>query len=49
MHFEAFLGTTVNLRPWKPLYFPAARVDGHRLMDGGVWANNPLLSQLATP
>jgi uncharacterized protein len=24
-----------------PLYFPAARVDGHRLIDGGVWANNP--------
>lgn len=24
-----------------PLYFPAARVDDHRLIDGGVWANNP--------
>jgi uncharacterized protein len=24
-----------------PAYFPAARVDGHRLVDGGVWANNP--------
>lgn len=24
-----------------PVYFPAARVDGHRLIDGGVWANNP--------
>lgn len=24
-----------------PLYFPAARVDGHRLIDGGIWANNP--------
>jgi hypothetical protein len=24
-----------------PIYFPAARVDGHRLIDGGVWANNP--------
>lgn len=24
-----------------PVYFPAARVDGHRLVDGGVWANNP--------
>jgi len=24
-----------------PAYFPAAHVDGHRLVDGGVWANNP--------
>lgn len=24
-----------------PVYFPAANVDGHRLIDGGVWANNP--------
>lgn len=24
-----------------PAYFAAARVDGHRLVDGGVWANNP--------
>ena len=24
-----------------PTYFAAARVDGHRLVDGGVWANNP--------
>jgi uncharacterized protein len=24
-----------------PTYFPAAVVDGHRLIDGGVWANNP--------
>lgn len=24
-----------------PTYFPAARVDGHRLIDGGIWANNP--------
>jgi len=24
-----------------PRYFPAVRVDGHRLIDGGVWANNP--------
>ncbi len=24
-----------------PVYFSAARVDGHRLIDGGVWANNP--------
>lgn len=24
-----------------PLYFPAARVGGLRLIDGGVWANNP--------
>lgn len=24
-----------------PAYLPAARVDEHRLVDGGVWANNP--------
>ena len=24
-----------------PTYLPAAHVDGHRLIDGGVWANNP--------
>lgn len=30
-----------------PLYFPAARVDGHRLIDGGVWANNPSLVAIA--
>jgi patatin-like phospholipase/acyl hydrolase len=24
-----------------PTYFPAARVHNHRLIDGGVWANNP--------
>jgi patatin-like phospholipase/acyl hydrolase len=24
-----------------PTYLPAAVVDGHRLIDGGVWANNP--------
>jgi patatin-like phospholipase/acyl hydrolase len=24
-----------------PSYFDAAHVDGHRLVDGGVWANNP--------
>jgi uncharacterized protein len=24
-----------------PAYFAAAHVDGHRLVDGGVWANNP--------
>ena len=24
-----------------PTYFPAAKVDGQRLIDGGVWANNP--------
>jgi uncharacterized protein len=24
-----------------PTYFAAAHVDGHRLIDGGVWANNP--------
>ena len=26
-----------------PSYFPAAQVDGQRLIDGGVWANNPSL------
>ena len=30
-----------------PLYFPAARVDGHRLIDGGVWANNPSVIAIA--
>jgi patatin-like phospholipase/acyl hydrolase len=24
-----------------PSYYAAAKVDGHRLVDGGVWANNP--------
>ena len=24
-----------------PTFFPAAMVDGQRLIDGGVWANNP--------
>lgn len=24
-----------------PTFFPAAVVDGHRLIDGGAWANNP--------
>jgi uncharacterized protein len=24
-----------------PTFLPAARVDGHRLVDGGIWANNP--------
>lgn len=24
-----------------PTFLPAARVDNHRLIDGGVWANNP--------
>jgi uncharacterized protein len=24
-----------------PAYFAATRIDGHRLVDGGVWANNP--------
>ena len=39
-----------------PTFFPAARVDGHRLIDGGVWANNPsvvavaeAVSMLTTP
>lgn len=30
-----------------PLYFPAAHVDGHRLIDGGVWANNPAVVAIA--
>jgi patatin-like phospholipase/acyl hydrolase len=30
-----------------PVYFPAARVDGHRLIDGGVWANNPSVVGIA--
>lgn len=30
-----------------PLYFPSARVDGHRLIDGGVWANNPSVVAIA--
>jgi patatin-like phospholipase/acyl hydrolase len=30
-----------------PLYFPAAHVDGHRLVDGGVWANNPVVVAIA--
>src|SRR3546814_18339279 len=30
-----------------PLYFPAARVGGLRLIVGGVWANNPPV--VATP
>src|SRR5699024_11227447 len=30
-----------------PLYFPAAGVDGHRLIDGGVWANNPSVVAIA--
>lgn len=30
-----------------PLYFPAAHVDGHRLIDGGVWANNPSVVAIA--
>lgn len=30
-----------------PTYFPAARVDGHRLIDGGVWANNPSVVAVA--
>jgi patatin-like phospholipase/acyl hydrolase len=30
-----------------PLYFPAAHVDGHRLIDGGVWANNPTIVAIA--
>lgn len=30
-----------------PLYFPAARVDGHRLIDGGVWASNPSVVAIA--
>lgn len=30
-----------------PLYFSAARVDGHRLIDGGIWANNPSVVAIA--
>lgn len=30
-----------------PLYFPAASVDGHRLIDGGIWANNPSVVAIA--
>jgi len=30
-----------------PLYFPAASVDGQRLVDGGVWANNPAVVAIA--
>jgi len=30
-----------------PIYFPAARVDGQRLIDGGVWANNPSVVAIA--
>jgi uncharacterized protein len=30
-----------------PLFFPAAHVDGHRLIDGGVWANNPAVVAIA--
>jgi len=30
-----------------PTYFPAARIDGHRLIDGGVWANNPSVVAIA--
>lgn len=30
-----------------PTYFPAALVDGHRLIDGGVWANNPSVVAIA--
>jgi patatin-like phospholipase/acyl hydrolase len=30
-----------------PTFFPAARVDGHRLIDGGVWANNPSVIAIA--
>lgn len=30
-----------------PLYFPAARVDSARLIDGGVWANNPSVVAIA--
>jgi len=30
-----------------PVYFPAAHVDGHRLIDGGVWANNPSVVAIA--
>lgn len=30
-----------------PTYFPAANVDGHRLIDGGIWANNPSVVAIA--
>lgn len=30
-----------------PTYFSAAHVDGHRLIDGGVWANNPSVVAIA--
>ncbi len=30
-----------------PVYFPAACVDDHRLIDGGVWANNPSVVSIA--
>lgn len=30
-----------------PTYFSATRVDGHRLIDGGVWANNPSVVAIA--
>jgi patatin-like phospholipase/acyl hydrolase len=30
-----------------PTFFPAACVDGHRLVDGGVWANNPSVIAVA--
>lgn len=30
-----------------PTFLPAARVDGHRLIDGGVWANNPSVVAIA--
>ncbi len=30
-----------------PTYFQAARIDGHRLIDGGVWANNPSVVAIA--
>lgn len=30
-----------------PIYFPVATVDGHRLIDGGIWANNPSVVAVA--
>lgn len=30
-----------------PTFFPAAVVDSHRLVDGGVWANNPSVIAIA--
>jgi patatin-like phospholipase/acyl hydrolase len=30
-----------------PTYLPAARLRNHRLVDGGVWANNPVLVGIA--